>query len=244
MRTIFLKEWSQFFSSLTAYIAILVFLSSTALLVFVLPESSVFTFGYANLDSLFELAPYVLLFLVPAITMALFSTERSEQTLELLLTKPILVRQIVLGKYLASLMVLLLSILPTIVYVYIIGQLAEPINNIDYGGIWGSYIGLFCLGASFCAIGLFASSWTKNQIVAFVFALFLCFAMYFIFSSISNLPWFYGRIDYVLQQLGMEYHYNSMSRGLLILSDIVYFLSIIAMFLFLTYISIHSNKNS
>lgn len=243
MRSIFWKEWNQLFSSLTAYIAIIVFLATTALLVFVLPETSIFSYGYANLDSFFDVAPFVLLFLVPALTMGLLAEERSEQTLEILLTKPLTVQNLVLGKYFASISVLFLAILPTIFYVYIIGQLAEPVNSLDYGAIWGSYLGLFCLGACFCAIGLFASSLTTNQIVAFILGLFLCFIMYFVFSSLSQLPWFYGRFDYFLQQLGIEYHYTSISRGVITLSDLAYFFTLVVLFLFITLFTVQLNRS-
>ncbi len=242
MRSIFWKEWNQLFSSLTAYIAIAVFLMSTALLTFVLPESSLFTYGLANLDPFFDTAPYVLLFLIPAFTMGLIAEERSNQSLELLLTKPLTITKVVIGKYLAAIALLFAALIPTLTYVFIVGQLAEPINNIDFGGIWGSYIGLFLLGASFTAIGIFASSISNNQIIAFVVALFLCFSLYFIFTSLSQLPWFFGKIDYFLQQLGIEYHYTSMSRGVLLFSDIIYFLSVIIFFLVLSHSAIKNLK--
>lgn len=243
MRTIFIKEFTQFFSSITGYITLFVFLILMGLLTFVFPETSIFSYNYATMDSFFDAAPYALLFLIPALTMALFAEEKVNQTLELLFTKPISIVKIIGGKYLASLVLLLLAILPTFGYVFILSKLSEPVNNLDYGGIWGSYVGLFLLGAAFCAIGIFASSLSKNQIVAFLLSLFLCFAMYFVFTSISQIPWVYGKADYLIQQLGMESHYNSLSRGVIDSVSICYFLTVIAIFLWLTFVSLQLNRS-
>lgn len=238
MISIFFKEVNQFFSSLTGYIILVVFISLMALLTFVFPETSIFSYNSATMDSFFEAAPYALLFLIPALTMSLLAEERSRQTFELLLTKPITLLSVIFGKYLSSVCLLLLSLIPTLLFVWVISQISEPKNNLDYGAIWGSYIGLFLLGSGFCAIGLFASSISKNQVVAFILALFLCFGMYFIFSSISQIPWFYGKTDYIIQQFGMESHYNSLSRGVIDFSSVFYFLSVILFFLWLTWLSI------
>lgn len=243
MRVIFQKEVGQFFSSITGYITLVVFLVLMALLTFVFPETSVFSYNYATMDSFFDAAPYALLFLIPALTMSLFAEERVAQTLELLMTKPLSLPKIIGGKYLASVFMLLMALLPTLLFVYVLSQLSEPVNNLDYGGIWGSYVGLFLLGSAFCSIGLFASSLSKNQIVAFLVALFLCFAMYFMFTSLSQLPWVYGKADYLIQQLGMESHYNALSRGVIDTSSVMYFLSVIALFLWLTYVSVNLNKS-
>ncbi len=242
MIAIFKKEVNQFFSSLTGYIILTVFIVLMALLTFVFPETSIFSYNYATMESFFEAAPYALLFLIPALTMSLLAEETAKQTFELLLTKPISIVNVILGKYSSSVWLLFLALAPTLLFVWVISQLSEPQNNLDYGGIWGSYIGLFLLGSGFCAIGLFASSVSKNQVVSFILALFLCFAMYFMFTSISQIPWFYGKADYLIQQLGMESHYNSISRGVIDGTSVCYFLSVILIFLWLTWLSIQLKR--
>lgn len=243
MTAVFKKEISLFLSSVTGFIAILVFFAASAMVLFIFPETSVLDYGYATMDSFFNFAPYVLLFLIPAITMRLFSEEKSLRTLELLRTKPLHLSNIIVGKYFAGIIILLVAIIPTFFFVYIIGQLAEPVYNIDVGGITGSYIGLFFLAACFMAIGLFASALSNNQIIAFVVALFLCFAMYSIFTSVSNIPWFMGKSDYFIKQFGLESHYTSMSRGVVELRDVAYFLSVIIFFLWITFAKLQSESN-
>jgi len=234
MLKLFKKEFSQFFASITGILAIVVFLVAMSLVVFVFPESNVFDYGYASLHPLFEMAPWVLLFLIPAITMRMLAEEYQNGTMEFLLSQPITVPGIVLGKYAAALAILLLALLPTAIYAFSLSALAEPAGNIDKAAIIASYFGLFLLGASFAAIGLFATAVSKNQIVAFMLAVFFCFIMYYALESMSKLPFLVGNADYTIQNLSLQSHYNAMSRGVIDLGDVLYFVSIIIFFLFLT----------
>ncbi len=244
MLNILLKEISQFFSSVTGYLAIAVFLILLGLVVFVFPETSLFEYGYADMDSFFNSAPWVLLFLIPAINMKLFAEERRAKTLEFLYSKPVKLSGIVMGKYLAALLLVLIALLPTLIYVKTLSALAEPVGNIDTGAIFGSYIGLFLLAAVFTAIGLLASALTKNQIVAFIVAVFLCFLFYYAFESLSGLRTFSGKTDYLIQNLGIEEHYRSMSRGVIDSRDLLYFFSVIALFLLLTHTILKHRKST
>lgn len=237
------KEINQFFSSLTGYLAILVFLVVTALFLFVFPGSlNVFDFGFADLSPFFELAPLVLLFLIPAITMRTFAEERSTGTLEWLVTKPLTDWSIVGAKYLAALVLLLFSLLPTLIFVYTIYQLADPVGAIDTGSIIGSYIGLLLLGAVFIAIGLLASALSANQIVAFILGVFLCFFVFYAFDFIGDMEVFQGNADYYIKQIGINAHYQSISRGVLDTRDLVYFLSVAGLFLAATKTALERRK--
>jgi ABC-2 type transport system permease protein len=227
------KELRQFFSSLTGYIAIIVFLLLNGLLLFIFPQTDILSFGYATLDKFFELAPWILLFLIPAITMRMLSDEFRMGTLETLLTSPLGRGQLVVGKYLASLVVVLIALLPTLLYFLCIQWLAGP-GGIDTGATVGSYIGLVFLAAVFTAIGIWCSSFTSNAVVAFIIAAFACFLFYSGFNAISGLPGFSAGPDYYIQMLGIDFHYRSISRGVIDLRDLLYFLSIIVFFLFLT----------
>jgi ABC-2 type transport system permease protein len=227
------KELNQFFSSLTGYIAIILFLLINGVFLFVLNDSSIFEFGYATLDKFFELAPWVLMFLVPAITMRSLSEEFRAGTFEILKTKPLSSWQIVLGKYFSILIVLLLAILPTIIYIITIKALSAQ-GGIDGGGILGSYIGLFFLVAVFAAIGLCCSGFTNNAVVAFLISAFSCLILYFGFNALSKLPFFENGADYYIEMLGIDFHYRSISRGVLDTRDLVYFLSVIFIFLLTT----------
>ena len=242
MWVIFKKEINQFFSSLVGYIAIGIFLVLTGLFTFVIPATSVLDAGFANLSSYFDNAPLFFLFLVPAITMRLFSEEYNKGTIELLATRPITDNQIVWGKYFAAFILVVLSILPTLIYFYTLSQLATPVGNIDKGGIIGSYIGLLFLGAAFVAMGIFSSALTSNQIVAFLLAILLCFIFYMGFDFIAKLPIFLGKTDYFVEQLGVNAHYVSLSRGVIDTRDLIYFLSLIAVFILLTKIALNSKK--
>jgi ABC-2 type transport system permease protein len=238
MLSICKKELHQFFSNLTGYIAIALFLLVNGLFLFVLKDSNVFDFGYASLDKFFELAPWILIFLVPAITMRSLSDEFKSGTFEILQTRPLSHWQIAWGKYISVLIVLLFAILPTLVYVVSIKMLSAT-GAIDGGGITGSYLGLFLLAAVFAAIGICCSSFTNNAVVAFLISAFACVAMYFGFNAISRLPVFAGSADYYIEMLGIDYHYRSTSRGLLDSRDVIYFLSLIVFFL---YITVHNIK--
>lgn len=241
MIEIFLKEVNSFLNSLIAYIVLGVFLVGIGLLVWVFPETSVLDYGYADLETLFSFGPYVLLFLIPAISMRTFAEEKKGGTMELLFTRPLTDWQIILGKYFGCLFLLLLALLPTLLYYYSLYQLGNPVGNIDTAGVAGSYVGLFLLGAVFAAIGVFASSITENQIVAFLVALFLCFILYTGFSSLAAID-VWGTWSYVIQQLGILYHYNALSRGLIDSRNLVYFLSMIILMLSLTKLVLSSRK--
>ncbi|WP_428330200.1 gliding motility-associated ABC transporter substrate-binding protein GldG [Mucilaginibacter sp.] len=231
MLSILKKEIISYLSSLVAYVTIGVFLLVLGLFLWVFPESSILDYGYAGLDSLFSTAPYLFMFLIPAITMRSLAEERKEGTFELLLTRPLTDLQIVLGKYLASIVLVFFALLPTVVYYYSVYTLGTPRGNIDTGGVIGSYIGLFLLGSGFAAIGLFASSISKNQIIAFTIAVFLCFFFYSGFDSLGQLLSLQGL---GLQDLGITEHYQSVSRGVLDTRDLVYFIILICLFICLT----------
>lgn len=202
---------------------------------------NVFDSGFANIDSLFIITPWVYMFLVPAITMRLFAEEKKSGTIELLLTRPLTELQVILAKYFAGLILVLFSILPTLLYYLCVYELSAPKGNVDNGAIWGSYIGLLFLGGGFIAIGLFASALTDNQVVAFVIALFLCFICYTGFESISSFIGAAG-ISNIVYQLGISAHYSSMSRGVIDTRDAIYFISLIAVFIMLTKIILESRK--
>jgi ABC-2 type transport system permease protein len=242
MYAIFLKEIQQFFSTLIGYMAIIVFLLILGLFVWVFPETNVLDFGYATLDSFFDMAPYILIFLIPAITMRSFAEEINSGTIELLATRPVTDLQIILGKYFAALLLVVIAILPTIVYLVTIYFLASPVGNIDLGGMVGSYFGLFFLGAVFVAIGLFCSSITANQIVAFIAGVFLCFFLYVAFDYVAQFGVFIGKNDYLVENLGLGAHYNAMGKGVVDSRDVIYFLSVITLFIAFTKTALSSRK--
>ena len=233
MYSICKKELNQFFSNLTGYVAIILFLLINGLFLFVLKDSSLFETGYASLDKFFELAPWVLLFLVPAITMRSLSEEYRGGTFEILQTRPLSAWDIVLGKYLSVLLIIVFVLLPTLIYILTIKSLSAT-GHIDTGGIAGSYIGLFMLGAVFAAISLCCSGLTQNAVVAFLISGFACLVLYFGFGALSQLPVFQGKADYYIEMLGIDFHYHSMSRGVLDSRDMIYFLTLIIFFLFVT----------
>lgn len=241
MLSIFKKEIRSFLSSLIAYVVIIVFLLIIGLFTWVFADGNVLVQGYANLDILFFMAPWVFIFLISAITMRSFSEEIKQGTFEVLSTKPITDFQIVLGKYLAAVSLVVFAILPTLLYFYSVYELGLPRGNIDVGSTWGSYIGLVLLGASYAAIGIFSSAVTPNQIVAFILGMFLCFFFYVGFDQLSNLSLF-GGLDSFVQSLGIQVHYDSISRGVVDTRDLVYFGSIIAVFLGLTLVVLDSRK--
>lgn len=241
MLTIFVKEINSFFSSLVGYLAIIGFLVVISLFLWVFPDTSVLEYGYANLDSLFVIAPWIFMFLIPAITMRSFSEEFKSGTYELLATRPLYDWQIILGKYFAALFLVVFALVPTLLYFYTVSVLSMP-PGIDTGATWGSYIGLLLLGATFAAIGLFSSSVSKNQIVAFLLAIFLCFFLYQAFDYLSQLNVFYAKLDNIVELIGMNAHYASLSRGVVDTRDLLYFFSIIGVFLLLTQTVVQSRK--
>lgn len=226
------KELRQFFSSLTGYIAIIVFLLANGLMLFVFKDN-ILDFGYATLDRFFELAPWILLLLIPAITMRSFADEFKGGTFEILQTRPLSRWQIVGGKYLGSLIVVLIALLPTIVYFFSIQALSSN-EGIDTGATIGSYIGLFFLAAVFTSIGICVSSFTSNSVVAFIISLIACVLLYYGFSATSQLAMFEGGADYYIEMLGIDFHYRSISRGVIDTRDIIYFLSVIFLLLTIT----------
>lgn len=242
MFSIFRKEINLFFSSLIGYIVIGVFLIVLGLFMFVFPDTSLLNSGFASLDQFFSMAPNIFVFLIPAITMRSFAEEQQNGTLELLFTRPISDAQIILGKYLASFTLVAFALLPTLLYYYTVYQLGAPKGNLDSGGIIGSYIGLLFLGASFVAIGMFSSAITSNQIVAFLLGTALSFWFFWGFNYISNIPSFVGKVDDTIQNMGMLYHYDSLSRGVLDSRDLIYFVSISAFFFFLSMLALERRK--
>ncbi len=242
MYSVFKKEIHAFFSSLTGYLVISVFLLSIGLFMWVFSDTSVLEYNYATMDQLFSIAPLVFLFLIPAITMRSISEEKARGTLEILFTKPLTILDIVVGKYLANFTLVIFSLLPTIIYYFSIYQLGSPQGNLDSGAIIGSYIGLFFLGASFVAIGMFASALTYNEIVAFILGAFFCFFFHWSFLYFARLPVFTATLDVFIQKIGINYHYNSISKGLVDSRDIVYFISIIISFIFATIKAVEYRK--
>lgn len=238
MRSIFVKEINSFFSSIVGYVALLVFLIACGLFLWILPDSSILSYGYATLDRYFEMSPWLLMLLIPAITMRSFADEFRGGTMEWLATKPLKDTDIILGKYFASLALVVFALLPTLIYVVTVNNLSAIEGNIDTGGIAGSYIGLFFLAASYTIIGIFCSSLTSNQVVAFLVALFACYLFYSGFEALSKIPSFTGGIDYYLGMAGLSFHYNSMSRGVVDTRDLVYFISVIILFTALTRLSL------
>jgi len=238
MLSIAKKELHQFFSSLTGYISIILFLLVNAIYLFILKDSNIFDFGYATLINFFDLAPWIFIFLIPALSMRSFSDEFKTGTFETLQTRPLTNWQIVLGKYGAIVIVILISLLPTLLYVITIHSLSAT-GDIDSGGITGSYTGLFFLASVFAAISIWCSSLTSNAVIAFLLSAFACLILYFGFSAISKLPLFTGNADYYIEMLGIDFHYQSISRGVVDTRDIIYFFSIIFLFLFATQKNLH-----
>lgn len=242
MLALYFKEINSFLTSLIGYIAISVFLVTISLFMWVFSGSlNVLESGYSNIDALFIVAPWVFLFLVPAVTMRLFADEKKSGTIELLLTQPLTDLQITLAKYLAGVTLVLISLIPTLIYFLSVYWLGNPVGNIDTGGTWGSYLGLFFLASAFVAIGLFCSSLSDNQIIAFILAVFLCFIIYMGFESLAALD-FFGSVDNFIIQLGIQDHYLSMSHGVIDTRDVIYFLSLVALFIVFTKTKLESRK--
>lgn len=230
MFAILSKEIRGFFSSLTGYIVIIVFLLINSLFMWIFPgEWNIFDNGYAGLDTLFLLSPWVFLFLVPAVTMKMFAEEKRLGTIELIFSKPITERGIIWGKYLASVLLVLLALLPCLIYYISIYMLGETPGNLDSGGTWGAFIGLFFLASVYTSAGIFASSLTDNQVIAFIIAVLICFVMFMGFDSIAYLP-VLKNLDEFIIRLGINEHYKSISRGVLDIRDVIYFASVVTIF--------------
>lgn len=228
------KELRQFFSSLTGYIAIIVFLLINGLMLFFFKgNDNIFDYGYATLDRFFQLAPWILLLLIPAITMRSFAEEFKTGTFEILQTRPLSRWQVVGGKYFGSLIVVFIALLPTIIYIVSVQSLAAG-EGIDMGATIGSYIGLFFLASVFTAISICCSSFTSNAVVAFIAGILSCALLYYGFNAISKLPALEGGMDYYVEMAGIDFHYKSISRGLIDTRDIIYFLTVTILFLVIT----------
>lgn len=236
MIAILKKEINAFFSSPIGYLVIAIFLLLNGLFLWVFKSDfNILDNGFADLSSFFLIAPWILMFLIPAVTMRSFSDEKKQGTLELLLTKPISHLQIVLGKYFGALILILMALLPTLLYVYTVYQLGSPVGNLDFGSTMGTYFGLLFLIASYTAIGIFASTLSENQIVAFLIAISFCLLFYVGFEGIANII-----SSNFIEQLGMSYHFKSMSRGVLDSRDIIYFLSVTVFFILITKLNFKS----
>ena len=225
MWQLFLKEINTFFNHLTGYLLLSAFLVALGLVVWVFPETSVLEYGFADLETLFVYTPFIFVFLVPASTMRMIAEVKKSGIWELLITSPLTNSQIILAKYFASLGLILLALLPTLIYYYSIVQLGDPVGNIDSAGFFGSFIGLILIAAVFAAIGLFSSSLTDNQITAFVIGVFLGFLFYFGLSALASLQ--QNDMALFIEELSLSYHYQSMGRGVIDSSNLVYFLSVI-----------------
>ena len=243
MRALLVKEINSFLNSLIGYIVIIVFLVTISLFLWIFPggDLNILEGGYATIEPLFSITPWVYLFLVPAVTMRLFSEEKKTGTIELLLTKPLTELQVVIAKYLSGVILVFISLLPTLVYYFTVYHYSVPVGNVDSGGTYGSYIGLLLLGAVFVSIGLFASALADNQVVAFIIALFLCLVGYKGFEALAAISP-QGWLNNLFVTLSINAHYLSMSRGVIDTRDVVYFLSVIALFLMLSKLKLESRK--
>jgi ABC-2 type transport system permease protein len=242
MIALFKKEVRAFLGSMIGYVVILTFLLMVSLMLWIFPgDFNLLDAGYAGLDNLFLLAPWVYMFLIPAITMRSFAEEKRNGTLELLFTKPISDFQIIFAKFLAGMVLVLFSITPTLVFYYTIYQLGNPAGNLDVGATMGSYIGLVLLATGFVSIGIFASSLTQSQIVSFILAVFLSFVFYLGFDSLSGIA-LLEKFDYLILQLGINYHFLSLSRGVIDTRDLLYFIGLSAFFMLATKTVLESRK--
>ncbi len=241
MKAILFREIKSFFGSPIGYLVIAIFLLLNGLFLWVFEgDYNILKSGFADLSPFFTLAPWILIFLIPAVTMRSFSDEMKQGTLELLFTKPLSIWQIVNGKFLGSMVLIVIAIIPTFIYVKVISSLGMPEGNIDMGSTMGSYFGLLFLIASYCAIGIFTSTLSNNQIVGFILSVFLCFLFYFGFEGLATtIP----SLENFISKLGMDNHFKSMSRGVLDTRDILYFVSLTILFLSLTVFKLKSLKS-
>ncbi|RCS27388.1 gliding motility-associated ABC transporter permease subunit GldF [Polaribacter sp. WD7] len=236
MLSILKKEFNSFFASPIAYLVIGVFLLINGLFLWVFKDNfNILNAGFADLNPFFFLAPWVFLFLIPAITMKSFADEFNNGTIELLKTNPISDWQIVMGKFWASLLLVVVALIPTLTYIYTIYNLGNPVGNIDFGSIIGSYIGLLFLASTYTAVGLFTSTLSKNQIVAFILGVFITFLLYYGFDAISN-----SLNNLLVKKIGIHEHFKSISRGVIDTRDLIYFISATFFFLFITKIRLEN----
>jgi len=242
MLTLLRKEISGFLNSLIGYIVIIVFLLITGLFIWGFESgTNILDNGFSTIEPLFVMAPWVFLFLIPAITMRSFADEKRSGTIELLLTRPLTDLQIVVAKYLAGFLLVIVSLIPTLIYFYSVYKLGNPAGNIDIGGTWGSYLGLLFLGGAYVSIGVFSSSLTDNQIISFIISVTLCAFVCYGFDLVATFP-ILSKVDNIIIGLGITSHYSSMSRGVIDTRDVIYFLSVIAIFILLTKTVLESRK--
>jgi ABC-2 type transport system permease protein len=240
MKSIIVRELKSFFGSPIGYLVIAIFLLLNGVFLWVFNgDYNILNSGFADLSPFFTLSPWILIFLIPAVTMRSFSDEKKQGTLELLLTKPLSIWQIVSGKFFGAMLLIVIAIIPTIIYVYVISSLGMPEGNIDMGSTMGSYFGLLFLIAAYCSIGVFTSTLSDNQIVAFILSVFLCFVFYFAFDGLST---YFPSAENFISSLGMDNHFKSMSRGVIDTRDMLYFISLTIVFLSLTVFKLKSSK--
>jgi ABC-2 type transport system permease protein len=240
MKALLIREIKSFFGSPIGYLVIALFLILNGLFLWVFEGNyNILNSGFADLSPFFTLAPWILIFLIPAVTMRSFSDEKKQGTLELLFTRPLSVWEIVNGKFFGAMILILLALLPTIIYVFVVSQLGNPAGNLDMGSTLASYFGLLFLIAGYTAIGIFTSTLSENQIVAFIVSVFFCFILYFGFEELAA---YSGSFNNVVASFGMYYHFKSMSRGVIDTRDIIYFISIAVFFLLLTVYKLKSLK--
>ncbi|OJX53939.1 MAG: gliding motility-associated ABC transporter permease subunit GldF [Flavobacterium sp. 38-13] len=241
MKSILLREIKSFFGSPIGYLVIAIFLLLNGLFLWVFEgDFNIPNSGFADLSPFFTLAPWILIFLIPAVTMRSFSDEKKQGTIELLFTKPLGIWEIINGKFFGAFLLIVIAIIPTLIYVLVVSNLGNPEGNLDFGSTLGSYFGLLFLIASYTAIGIFTSTLSENQIVAFILSVLLCFVFYFGFDGIST---YAESFDLIVASIGMDYHFKSMSRGVLDTRDIIYFISITVLFLSLTAFKLKSLKS-
>ncbi len=240
MKSIIVRELKSFFGSPIGYLVIAIFLLLNGLFLWIFNgDYNILNSGFADLSPFFTIAPWILIFLIPAVTMRSFSDEKKQGTLELLLTKPLSIWEIVNGKFLGAMLLIVIAIIPTFIYVYVISSLGMPEGNIDMGSTIGSYFGLLFLIAAYCSIGIFTSTLSENQIVAFILSVFLCFVFYFAFEGLAT---YLPNLENFISSLGMDNHFKSMSRGVIDTRDVLYFISLTILFLSLTVFKLKSSK--
>ncbi|WP_298115841.1 gliding motility-associated ABC transporter permease subunit GldF [Flavobacterium sp.] len=241
MKSILLREIKSFFGSPIGYLVIAIFLLLNGLFLWVFEgEFNILNSGFADLTPFFTLSPWILIFLIPAVTMRSFSDEKKQGTIELLMTKPISIWEIVSGKFFGAFLLIVIAIIPTLIYVYVIYGLGMPEGNIDMGSTMGSYFGLLFLIAAYTSIGVFTSTLSENQIVAFIVSVFLCFIFYYGFQGVASQV---KSLEDIIALFGMDYHFKSMSRGVIDTRDVLYFVSITIAFLSLTVYKLKSLKS-
>jgi len=240
MKALLLREIKSFFGSPIGYLVIAIFLIINGLFLWVFEgDYNILNSGFADMSPFFSLSPWILIFLIPAVTMRSFSDEKKQGTLELLLTKPLKIWEIVNGKFLGAVLLIIMAIIPTFIYVWVISSLGMPEGNIDMGSTIGSYFGLLFLIGAYSSIGIFTSTLSDNQIVAFILSVFLCFLFYFGFEGLSSvLP----ALSHLIAAIGMQDHFKSMGRGVIDTRDIIYFVSITILFLSFTVYKLKSFK--